>query len=469
MIRCGHCLLNSLTIIYYNDELEFIYFERLNKMFITRIKLENFKGIFAGIGSKVIEIDFSEYERRLILLLGKNGSGKTTLLSCLHPFSETFDERSTIILDGCEGKKEIDILSGEDLYEITHIYGKKSKSFLYKNGINLNESGGVRTFIQLVEEELGITPDFMKIIKIGSNAKNFIDLNSTARKSFLGNFTPSIDEFITAYKIVNDKFNASNKEIKYIADEINKIEKKTEITESISVKTKALRANQNNLNSLNAKIIALNTEIEKIKEDLSEFEEELAERTLSIESKEKLDKDIKDTTDKYSSLKDKDKDFLKARLLKVTNEIKILKEELATSEKALISFQEKKLAAVEKKKSAEANKRKMSSNSLRSISNEKLEALIAEEKKKLLAINNSLKNPAFDSFDCSRVSVSSSDELYTFVTKSNKFGMDIIEAKSEIIGVFSSVEEAEKALFSDGYDETYLDELIKLQGVTISY
>ena len=53
-------------------------------------------------------------------------------LSQLHPFKDSYDDRKTIIMEGTDGIKEIDIKNGTDFYEIKHIYGKGAKSFVKK-------------------------------------------------------------------------------------------------------------------------------------------------------------------------------------------------------------------------------------------------------------------------------------------------------------------------------------------------
>ena len=97
------------------------------------------------------EIDFTKGNNNITLLIGKNGSGKSTLMSTLHPFSGTFDDKSTFILDKHDGYKEIHILDNQIIYTIKHMYSNKKKnksvksfiSYLDENNneIELNENG----------------------------------------------------------------------------------------------------------------------------------------------------------------------------------------------------------------------------------------------------------------------------------------------------------------------------------------
>ncbi|BDH16400.1 MAG: double-stranded DNA repair protein Rad50 [Bacteriophage sp.] len=227
---------------------------------ILRLKLENFIGIYTGLGQTSIEIDFSKTDKRNILLLGSNGSGKSTILSTLHPFSGTFDERTDIILSGKKGRKEIDILQNGILYKIVHHYESgKNKSTIEKvttggKSVELNPAATTRSFVTIVEEELGLNENFFKLIKIGSQAMNFIDLKSSQRKEFIGDFTPNIEEYLNIYKVINDKLNSSNKEIKFLSNEIDKIEPLSTLTKNIKILKSTESSLQKDINKLQIKI-----------------------------------------------------------------------------------------------------------------------------------------------------------------------------------------------------------------------
>ena len=150
------------------------------------------------------------------MLLGKNGSGKSTILGSLHPFKEEFSERKALILDGEDGRKEIDIEHNGSLYEIIHIYSKSAQSFIKKDGVELNENGGVRTFEDIVSKELGITKDYFNIGKIGSNARSFVDFTTSERKAYIGKFL-NIEDILEKHKIAANKLKLLKKDITAVA------------------------------------------------------------------------------------------------------------------------------------------------------------------------------------------------------------------------------------------------------------
>ena len=201
-------------------------------MKITRLILENFANIYTAMNKKKIDIDFSKCKNNITIITGYNGSGKTSILSELHPFanSGSFDTRSEInlILNGCDGYKEIHIEDNEDYYIIKHYYKYKNKSKLLKsfielNGEELNENGNVTSFKELVKLYLGLEQDLMKITRLGSNVNGLIDLKASNRKSFASNLFSDIDIYSGFYKKVSDRYRILRGMIKSVADKIDKL------------------------------------------------------------------------------------------------------------------------------------------------------------------------------------------------------------------------------------------------------
>lgn len=418
------------------------------------IKLKNFKGIAAGMGMKEIEIDFTKTDKRIILFLGANGSGKSTIMSQLHPFMESFDSRDSLILDGCEGYKEIHIQNGDDVYRIEHYYGKgKNKSFIYKNDsdVPLNEGGGIRTFMAHVQQELGVTPEFFKIVKIGSNSKNFVDLQSSARKQFLGNFTPSIEEYVLAHKVVAEKLLLSNKEIKYIADELGKLEDKDEVKSRIEVLSRTLKKNNQSANKIAADLIALDSETAKAEAAVSKFSKELAEREEKRKILAEKTAELNELYSQYPKLAGEDREGIKARRKKLDDEIKAIEKELQTSLLELEKLQAAKLAASNNKSAAEAERRKYSKSSdgsvdsLRELRVTKADALKKAEEA-LLAIEGYSAIPA----------EADAEEATEQVNEASRMALDLIEGKRLVQDM---PEDMVEALFTKGEDK--LDEEVR--------
>lgn len=200
-------------------------------MFISYIKLVNFATIFAGMRKKSIEIDMSKRKHKVVLLIGVNGTGKSAILSNLHPFAYpgNMDVRSgpDLFLENEDGYKEIHIQHGEDKYIIKHHYlfksGKGVKSFIMRNGVELNSTGSVTVFREIVLTELYIEPEFMRLVRLGRDSAGIIDLKTADRKAFITNLLKEIDVYGRLYKKVNEDSRTLKSVLRSVSEKITKL------------------------------------------------------------------------------------------------------------------------------------------------------------------------------------------------------------------------------------------------------
>lgn len=223
-------------------------------MRVTRLKLVNFIGIQHGMNTTEIELKFPNNGKLITMLNGRNGSGKSTIMSQLHPFKDSFDDRKDLILPRTVGVKEIDIENGDDKYEIKHVYKKAATSFIKKNGKELNENGGVRTFNDIVFNEFGLTTDYFKIGKIGSNTKSFIELTASERKTFISKLLPNIEDYIGCFNIVKEKYKRQNQDIKVVATDLGKLDDEDAMKAKIVVQETDIRSLDNDIESLTSQV-----------------------------------------------------------------------------------------------------------------------------------------------------------------------------------------------------------------------
>lgn len=300
---------------------------------ILRLKLVNFIGIYAGMGVTTFEVDFTQTEKRTIILVGANGSGKTTVQSCLTPFASTFDNRSTIIIEGKEGLKEIDIIQDGIIYRIIHHYGlRKNQSFITKVNLDgseeiLNPAGTTRNFPSIIEAEMGLTENYIKLNKIGSKNENFIDFKSSRRKEFIGDFTPDTAEFLDAYANVNEKYNLTTKEIRFITDEASKLTVVTTVEKNIQIL-------QTTIKGIKAKIAKRSAEVEKYKSDHEEGKELLLEIDDLNTKLENLTRNIEF---EYSAINTVNERY-RNKLLEEDSTVESIKEAIEVREKNNVTY-----------------------------------------------------------------------------------------------------------------------------------
>lgn len=228
-------------------------------MKITRAKFKNFIGFKKGLNKTEVEFKFTANDKNIIILVGGNGKGKSTLMYNLHPAAHPADpKRKKLITPNTEGRKEIDIDMDGVLYEIIHLYPIKgnTKSFISKtvDGVKeeLNPNGGVTTFNDIVELELGFTPDFFRVGRIASDSNNFIDMIASDRKKFISKFLPDIDCYLNANDIVSEKIKYVKKELTLISDMITKLGSKDDLQDRFEKKNVFIDSTKKTITELNA-------------------------------------------------------------------------------------------------------------------------------------------------------------------------------------------------------------------------
>ena len=248
-------------------------------MIIEYIKLKNFANIYTSFKSQCIEIDFSKRKNKIILITGPNGSGKTSILSTLHPFAYNgnLDIRNEmpLIRKGKEGYKEIHISNDGDMYIIKHFYtpSKEShsvKSYIEKNGVELNVNGNVTSFKSIVSEELEIEMDYLKLIRLGNNVTNFIDLKSTERKSFMGQIISEVEVYLKYFKKVTTKMRETKSIVSHLVDKIQKlsVSDEDELKKVQKHISKEMDSYKSNIEKANEQLSIINYKIEKYESPL---------------------------------------------------------------------------------------------------------------------------------------------------------------------------------------------------------
>ena len=274
-------------------------------MKINYIILENFSNIETAMNADKIKIDFTKAKNKIILFVGPNGSGKTSILSLLTPFATVggLDIRSgvNLIIEDKPGYKEISISKNEDEYVIKHFYtpkkkeeGHSVKSYISKNGNELNTNGNVTSFKELVKEELMVEMDYLKLIRLGSNVTSMIDLSITERKTFMNKLMEEADVYLTLYKKVSNDLKQLKNMISHAVDKMNhlQITDVSAVKEEIKRLEEKLHKKEDEFNcisgniSISSHIISELGSITELKDTLGDLKKRLSRMNYLLERKD---------------------------------------------------------------------------------------------------------------------------------------------------------------------------------------
>lgn len=183
-------------------------------MKVVYIKLENVAGLYVGSNRDSLEITFDNSHNKIVNIAGSNGKGKSVLISSIHPFATTIssiDDRSSLpyIRAGKDGYKEIHYTDNFDYYIIKHYFratkdSHSVKSYIQLNGNELNENGNVTSFLSLIEMQFGLTPEMMRLMRLGSNVNSFITLTPSHRKEYIAKLITEVNTYLTIHKKIGE-------------------------------------------------------------------------------------------------------------------------------------------------------------------------------------------------------------------------------------------------------------------------
>lgn len=275
-------------------------------MRVTYLKLENVAGLMVGSNKSSIEIYFDKGANKIITIQGRNGVGKTVLLSSIHPFSyvSSIDDRSNLsyIIKGKSGYKEIHYIDGDDEYIIKHFFKHSKdthsvKSYFMKNGNELNPNGNVSSFVSLVEEIFGLTPDMMRLVRIGSNVNSFISLQPAKRKEYIGKLIDEINAYLIIYKKINEDLKVTRAFLQSNAKNLYECHVSDPVVEEENLKSlqERLKEREKERDSVKRKIIRIDTLIET--NDVANLKQRLQELTIEIGNDDKILEEAKSLGD----------------------------------------------------------------------------------------------------------------------------------------------------------------------------
>ena len=302
-------------------------------MRITRLILVNFVNIYTGMKLKKLDLDLTKSLNRIILLIGKNGSGKTSILSNLHPFAYpgTMDVRNStdMILKDHDGYKELHLLDEGSLYIIKHFYtrtkdSRNVKSFISKNGVEMNPNGNVTSFKEIVKLELGLEQDFLKLLRLGSNVTSFLGSKSTERKKFASSLLEDVDVFSGFYRKVSDDSRLLKNMIKTSSEKLRRlgIDDEKSTAQHLTRMTKNLSALSDKKHGISMQMGKVKGSMESLySNSLSELKMEISNLQMNINTVEKDKKYLEKQLESIDIDPNKNQEKERQKLLKELNEL----------------------------------------------------------------------------------------------------------------------------------------------------
>lgn len=202
-------------------------------MRIEYVRLKGFEGLERGSGIADLELDLGGEGPLFCMLSGANGSGKSTVLNSLHPGHGTGGDGRKPVPEGREGYKELRVRRDDGaLFVVRHWWDRRGsvRSFLEKDGDELNPNGGVKTFQALARRELGFDEDSLVVRRLGPNAATFADLPPSQRKDYVvRNLLSGIDEYLEAWGRAKERHAAMKARAKGAGDQLARLEPEADL------------------------------------------------------------------------------------------------------------------------------------------------------------------------------------------------------------------------------------------------
>lgn len=321
---------------------------------LKRLKLKNFALIKSGLDKDDLELNIENDKSLFYLFIGKMGSGKSAILGHIQPFATygTLDTRNQTdqILEGKNGVKEIDFIHNNDLFEITHLYtwnknslNHNTKSYIKLNGVELNQNGNVNSFKELIQTYFGIDQNQMRLLRLGSNVTNLIDLKSTDRKNYMSSRLYDAEIYNILSKKLNETLRTNSAKVSLLSDRLLSLSSSSidELTCELDEINTSILEYEKNIDSIKQTIVSNNTEISILTNNqsidiLKESENRLSNDIEDIKQKEILlsgmidkvkDVDISIVNKKIGELEYRKSDLNK-NIFNLNIEIKDLNEEI---------------------------------------------------------------------------------------------------------------------------------------------